>query len=611
MSYVRKAALFAAVTLMTVAASPTPDAGLAMRAEPKYKPGFQAVGYANPDAPKGGTLVIGEEGTFDTLNPFSIKGDAATSTSMLVFQSLAEATLDEPFSKYPGVAESFDLPADRMSLTVTLRSAARFSDGTPVTAEDVVFSFKTFRSDKVQPFYNSYWADIKDAQVVDARTVRFVFAKENPELPLIATEMPVLPKHVYGNGDFGADFATRAVGSGPYEVKDFHAGSAITYKRNPNWWGKDLGIYKGRYNFDEVTYKYYKDLTAMTEGFKRGDFDVYDVRGSKVWALDLVGDKIDKLHYIQKELLPNADDQGAQGFVFNLRNPLFQDARVRQALALAFDFDWSNKNLFYNQYKPTESYFENSPLKAKGLPTPPELAVLEPLRADIPAEVFTKEMGWLGKGKDIKSRLREAVGLLKDAGYTVKDGVAQGPAGRLEFKVLLNPGGFQRIIEPYTQNLRKLGAIATIEEKEESVYIKRVESREFDMIVATYAESQSPGNEQRDFWSSQAADISYSRNYAGIKSKAVDALVDKIIYAKSRDELELMTHCLDRVLYHLHPMVLNWYSPSHRVAAWSKFGRPAKLPDYYHPVNLYEYMWFDAAKAKRLEEAKAKGMPLL
>jgi microcin C transport system substrate-binding protein len=349
----------------------------------------------------------------------------------------------------------------------------------------------------------------------------------------------------------------------------------------------------------------------MTEGFKKGDFDLYAVNGSKVWAVDLTGDRFDALKWIKKELLPNENDQGAQGFVFNLRNPVFQDVRVRKAMALAFDFDWSNKNLFYNQYTEDHSYFENSPLKATGLPTADELKILEPLKADLPPEVFAKEMGYLGKGKDTKDRLREAVALLKEAGYTVKDGVAQGPAGRLELKFLIDSPMWQRIVEPYTQNLKKLGINVTIEEKEESVYIKRVENREYDLIVYAFGESESPGNEQRDYWTSAAADHNYSSNYAGIKSKAIDALVDRVIYAKSRDELVLATHCLDRALYHLHPMVLNWYTAAHRLAYWDKFSRPAQLPLFYYPPTLEEYMWFDTAKAQKLEDAKSKGTPLL
>ena len=587
------------------------DQGLAMRAEAKYKPGSPHYEYANAQAPKGGTLVIGVQGTMDSLNPYSLKGVSSSELERLVFQELGEPSLDEPFTQYPALAESFEVAADQLSMIVRLRPNAAFADGTKVTAKDIVFSFKTFRTDQVPPFYRYYWEDVKEVVAVDDVTAKFVFTKLNPELPLTATQLPILPEHIYGTGAFATDFANKAVGSGPYTVADFRPGASLTLKRNPKFWGSDVPFFRGRFNFDDIVIKFYKDPTAMVEGFKKGDFDVYNVNSAKIWALELKGDKVDSLKYIKKDLLPNANDVGAQGFVFNLRLPIFQDVRVRQALALAFDFEWSNKNLFYDQYVRNESYFENSPLKAKEMPNAEELGVLTPLKGDLSPEVFTKPMGWLDRTPGIRDRLTQATQLLKDAGYVIKDGVAQGPGGRLEFKFLLDDAAFQRVVEPYLQNLRKLGVRVTIEEKEQSVYLKRIESRQFDMVVQAIPQSQSPGNEQRDFWSAAAGEQSYSRNYAGIKNKAVDALVDRIIYAKSRTELELMTRCLDRVLYHLHPMVLHWHLTSHRFAHWDKFGLPGKLPTYYSLPLLYEFMWYDAARAKRLEEARAKNAPLL
>ncbi len=611
LSLARALALAAASSLSMSVAARADGPGMAMHGAPKYQPGFKSFEFANADAPKGGTLILGVEGSFDTLNPYSAKGDPAGEVQPLVFQELGESSPEEPFSQYPAIAESFELAADKLSMVVKIRKEAKFSDGQPITADDVAFSFGVFRSESVPPFYKFYWQDIKEVKAEDKQTVKFVFAKENPELPLITTQMPVLPKHFYGaKGDFGKDFTDKTLGSGPYTVKEFKRDSYVTFKRNPDFWGKDLGLFKGRYNFDEITLKYYKDATALTEAFKKGDFDMYAVNSSKVWALDLVGEKFDTLKYIKKELWPHSNNQGSQGFVFNLRKPLFQDVRVRQALALAFDFEWSNKNLFYGQYKESRSFFENSPLKATGMPTPEELKILEPLKADLPADVFTKEMGFLGKGLDSNGRLREAMRLLKEAGYQIKDGVATGPAGKLEWKFLIDGPGFLRIIEPYTQNLKKIGAIATIEQKEQSVYTKRVEAHEFDMIVQTIGQSQSPGNEQRDYWTTAAADQEHSRNNAGIKSKAIDALVDRVIYAKTREELELTTRCLDRALYHSHPQVHNWHATAHRAAFWDKFAKP-KEPKFYGQRQLVEFMWLDAAKAKKLEDAKAKGAPLL
>jgi len=601
--------VFAAALAAVAPQALAEGSGMAMHGEAKYKPGFSHFEFANPNAPKAGAVVLGTEGSFDSLNPYLAKANPPDLIG-LVFQELGESSLDEAFTQYPGLADSFEVAADKLSMVVTLRKEAKFSDGKPVTSDDLIFSFKTLTGPGAPPFYKFYWADIKEIVADGPHKAKLVFAKVNPELPLIATQIPILPKHVYGAGKFESDFADKAVGSGPYVVKDYKRDSYITYKRNPDFWGKDAGVYKGRYNFDEVTVKYFKDATAEVEAFKKGDFDMYFVNSSKVWALDLVGDKFDKLKYIKKELLKHDNNAGTQGFVFNLRKPMFQDVRVRKAMALAFDFDWSNKNLFYGQYVENRSFFENSPLKASGMPSPQELAILEPLKADLPEEVFTKEMGWLGKGQDLKTRLRDAVGLLKDAGYTIKDGVATGPAGKLDFKFTINGPGFQRIIEPYAQNLKKLGIIIAIDQKESSVYVKNIELRDFAMTVQTIGQSQSPGNEQLEFWGSKAADENHSRNHMGVKNKAVDALVEKVIYAKDRAELELYTKCLDRALYHMHLLVHNWHMPQHRVTYWDRFGVPT-LPKYYSVRQLMEYMWYDDAKAKKLADAVGKGTPLL
>lgn len=585
--------------------------GMSLHGQPKYAPDFKNFEFANPDAPKGGALVLGADGSFDSLNPFAVKGVAPVLVSSLMFQELGDSPLDEAFTKYPTLAESFKLADDKLSMDVKLNKDARFSDGKPVTADDLIFTFKMLMSEKAPPFYRFYYADIKELKKVDELSVKMIFAKVNPELPLIAAELPVLPKHVYEKGDFGTDFATKAVGSGPYLIKEFKMGSHIIMTRNPKFWGKDHPVFKGRFNFDEIHMKYFKDSTATVESFKKGDFDFYTVYSSKVWAKDLTGDRFETMKWIKKAMWEHKNNEGAQGFMFNLRKPMFSDVRVRKAVAMAFDFDWSNKNIFFDQYVQNSSFFENSPLKATGLPTAEEKKILEPLKADLPAEVFTEEMGYIYKEKDIKKRLRSAMLLLKDAGYVIKDGVAVGPAGKLDFKFLLDSAGMAKIVEPFAQNLKKIGIVSAIEEKEQSVYVKRIESREFDAIVQSVGQSQSPGNEQKEFWGSEAADQNHSRNYAGVKNKAIDALVDRIIYAKDREELVLYTKCLDRALYHLHLQVHNWHIGTHRVAFWDKFGTSDKVPPFYAVRQLQEYMWFDATKAKKLEDAKSKGTPLL
>ncbi len=605
----RRYVLGCVASCLATAATAEPVTGMAMHGEPKYKPGFAAVEYANPNAPKGGALSLGWQGSFDTLNPYSAK-DVPPILIGLVFQELGDQTLDEAFTMYGAVAQSFEIAPDKLSMIVNLNPAAKFSDGKPVTAADVAFSFKILMSDKATTTYRFYYSDIKDVKAVGPHKVTMTFAKVNPELPLIALQLPVLPEHVYGKGDFAKDFATKAVGSGPYTVKDFKPGAYVTYKRNPDFWGKDLPLYKGRYNLDEITVKYFKDPTAQVESFKKGDYDFFEVYSAKQWATDLTGERFERLRWITKTNWQHKNNEGSQGFMFNLRNPKFEDVRVRQAIALAFDFDWANKNLFYGQYKASDSYFENSPLKATGMPPPEELALLEPLKADLPADVFSKEVGWLGKGMDIKGRMRLAMQLLKDAGYEVKGGVATGKAGPLQLKIMMRGEGFQRIVEPYAQNLKRVGVVLTSDVKETSVYVRDLESRAFDMTVMSVGQSQSPGNEQLEMWGSKAADEKNTRNYAGVKNKGIDVLIDKIIHAKDRKELEVATRALDRVLYHLHLQVHNWYADSHRVAMWDKFGVTDATPLFYSPRQRLEFAWFDADKAKRLEEARKANKPL-
>lgn len=584
---------------------------LSLHGDIKYKDGFTHLDYVNPNAPKGGSLVYESLGTFETLNPYQLKGVSADGLVQYVFQTLADSSLDEPFSKYPTLAESFTVAADQLSMTIKLRANAKFADGHPVRAEDVVFSYHTLISDKADVNYRFYWEDIKEVKAVDELTVLMSFKRVNAELPLIATELPILPKHFYGKGDFARDFTDKALGSGPYMVKESRRDDRVVLQRNPEFWGKDHPMFKGRYNFDTITYRYYKDEIAALEAFKKGDFDLYIGNHSKIWATELVGERFDTLKWIKKASFTHENNQGTQGFVFNLRRPIFSDVRVRQAIALAFDFEWSNKNLFYGLYRENRSFFENSPFRAQGQPSAEELQVLAPFKAQLAPQVFSEEMGWLGKGKDFKARMRQALELLGQAGYVLKDGVATGPHGKLEFRFLVASPTFNRILEPYFQNLKKLGVIVTLEQKEESVFVKRVQARDFDMMVHTYAQSQSPGNEQREFWGTAAADVGESRNYSGLKNQGIDGLIDRLVTVKSRAELELVTRCLDRALYHEHILVHNWHSPVHKLAMWDKFDLPKVLPRFYGLNQLVELMWYDQAKAKKLEQARAENKPLL
>jgi microcin C transport system substrate-binding protein len=589
-----------------------PQHALALGARPKYPANFTHVDYANPDAPKGGTLTLSELGSFDTLNPFTLKGRPGAMLRSLVFETLADSTLDEPFTMYGLVAQSIEVAPDGLSVVYRLRPEAHFSDGHPLTAEDVAFSWDALRTDGATPEYRFYYKDVRAVEALDAHTVKIRFARVNRELPLIVGQLPILPKHIYAGKDFGSSFDTIAVGSGPYRVGAYEFGKYLTYERDPKWWGRGLAINAGRYNFDKVALKYYRDDTVILEALKAGEFDFLSVNSAKQWAVDAKGDKWDK-RWILREELKNSNTAGMQGFAFNVRRPIFQDRRVRKALTLAFDFDWSNRTLFYGQYLPSDSYFANSELAAQGLPSAAELKLLGPFKTQVPPEVFTQPLVPLGKTMpNERDRLREALGLLEQAGWKIKEGVAtQVSTGRqLRFTVTLVQPAFQRIMEPYLDSLRKIGVQATMRVVDSAVYKRQLDTKDFDMVVQAFPESQSPGNEQLDFWGSQSATQAGSFNVIGIQNPAVDGLVEDLIKATTREALLTATHALDRVLWHEYYMVPNWYIGVHRTAYWNRLSHPSKLPLYYVPEQYLMWWWSDSQKAAALQAAMAANKPV-
>ncbi len=588
-----------------------PTHGIAVGTPLKYPPGFAHFDYADPAAPKGGRIVLSAIGSFDKLNPFSLKGRDPLLLAGLIFESLTVSALDEPIAAYGLLAQSIEFAADKLSLIYRLNPQARFADGKPVTAADVVFSFGVLRSEAASPFYRYYYHDVSNVEALDRHTVRLTFAKENPELALISGQMPILPKHFYGGKDFAADFNTALLGSGPYVVKDYEFGKFVLFERNPEYWGRQLNVNAGKFNFDEILIKYYRDETVRLEGLKAGEFDFLAVNSSKQWATDVAGALWDN-GYLVKETFKHHNTAGMQGFAFNIRRPLFQDRRVRQALALGFDFEWSNRTLFHGQYTANNSYFDNSELAAEGLPSPAELALLEPLRHRVPAEVFTTEMGADGAPQPIRQRLRQAARLLRSAGWEVNRGVLteSGTGRQMKFTVTLVSPAWLRIVEPYIANLRKLGVRADMKVVDDSIYERIVRTQDFDVIVQTFGQSQSPGNEQRDYWHSSSATIEGSRNVIGIANPAVDALVDRIIEAPSRRELLTATHALDRVLWHEYYVVPHWYIAVHRVTYRNKFAYPATLPLYYNPLVHIMMWWYDEARAGELEAAMSDGRPV-
>ncbi|GBD43931.1 Oligopeptide-binding protein AppA [bacterium HR40] len=599
--------LFALPAVFASAAEePTPVHGVAMHGAPKYGPDFRHFDYVNPDAPKGGTVIFSAIGTFDSLNPYILKGVPAAGLG-LVFQTLTVQSQDEPFSEYAEIAESILVPEDRSWVAFDLRPQARWHDGRPITVEDVIFSFDTLKS-KGHPFYRAYYRNVVKAEKIGERRVRFLFeGGTNRELPLIVGQLPVLPKHYYEGRDFERATLDAPLGSGPYRVERVDAGRTIVYRRVTDWWGADLPVNRGRYNFDEIRYEYYRDSDVALEAFKAGQYDIRLENTAKLWATGYDSPALER-GWIVKEEIPVEQPAGMQGFVFNTRREIFRDRRVRAALAYAFDFEWTNRTLFYGAYTRTDSYFENSELEAEGLPGPAELALLEPFRDRLPAEVFTRryEPPKTDGSGNLREQLRTALRMLREAGWDVRDGrLVQLASGMpMRFEILLVNPAFERIVGPFVQNLARLGIEASVRTVDTAQYENRVNQFDFDMIVGVWGQSLSPGNEQRDFWSCEAANTPGSRNWAGVCDPVVDALIDRIIGAPSREELVAACRALDRVLLWGHYVIPHWHIPYLRVAYWNKFGRPAVLPR--HDLDLFAW-WVDPAKLAALQAARGAG----
>jgi microcin C transport system substrate-binding protein len=581
--------------------------GIAMHGAPRYAPGFDHFDYVNPAAPKGGEVRLAGLNTFDNLNPFIVKGIEAAGSN-LPFESLMVPAADEPFSMYGLIAESLEVPADRSWVIYTLRPEARWQDGKPITADDVLFSLETLKA-KGEPHYRFYYAAVASAEKLGERRVKFTFKPgDNRELPLILGEMPILPKHYWQGRDFGATTLEPPLGSGPYRVASLEAGRYIVYERVKDYWGANLAVRKGQYNFDRIRYDYYRDSTVALEAMKAGEYDFREENEAKKWATGYEDWGALKSGLAKKERLDNQVPTGMQAFAYNIRRPLFQDPRVRQALAYAFDFEWTNKNLFYGQYERTESYFSNSDLASTGLPGPAELKVLEPLRDKVPPEVFTatyKAPATDGSG-NIRPNLRIAMKMLEEAGWRVVDGKLTKDGQPFHFEILLAQPAFERIVLPFVRNLARLGIDAEVRTVDASQYENRARSFDFDMVVMTWAQSLSPGNEQALFWSSEAADQPGSRNLVGIKNPAVDSLVEDVIAAPDRETLVADTRALDRVLLWNHYVIPQWHLGYNRLAYWNKFGRPALTP--MRGYQLFAW-WVDAAKEEAVRSRTAAAQP--
>ena len=574
--------------------------GVAMHGDLKYPPAFTHFEYVNPTAPKGGTVRLGAQGTFDSFNSFIIKGNSAAGLGFM-YDNLMAGSADEAFSQYGLLAEKVHVPEDRSWVAFTLRKEARWHDGKPVSVEDVIWTFNTLVT-KGTPFYRFYYGNVSEVIKTGERTVRFNFKPgENRELPLILGQLTVLPKHYWDGKDFNKTTLTPPLGSGPYKIEKFEAGRSITYKRADDWWGKDLPVNKGQYNFDRIRYDYYRDSTIALEAFKAGEFDYRAENSSKAWATAYKIPNVDK-GLIALEEINHDRSSGMQGLVYNTRRTIFKDKAVRQALAYAFDFEWSNKNLFYGQYTRTRSYFDNSELAATGLPGPDELALLEPYRGKIPDEVFTTEYNPpknKAPGK-VRKGLRAASKILKDAGWVIKDKkrVNAKTGLELKFEIILSSPISERIVLPFVKNLERLGVDASVRTIDTSQYRRRMDTHDFDMLIGVFGQSMSPGNEQRSFWGTRAADLEGGRNLIGIKDPVIDALIEKIIAASSRKDLITSVKAMDRVLQWGHYLIPQFHASFDRIAYWNKFGRPKITPPQ---GNQFVSWWVDAKKEALLK----------
>jgi microcin C transport system substrate-binding protein len=588
------------------AAEPTPQSGLSIFGDLKYGPDFQHFDYVDPAAPKGGELHLPAIDSFDSLNPFILKGVAADGLDLgLVYESLMLPSEDEPDAVYALIAKSVELDPGR-SITFNLDPRAQFSDGSPVTAEDVVFTFNALLKDG-HPRYAIFYRDVDAVTAEGAARVVFRFKPTaTRDLPVLVAGLPVLSKTYFGHHDFARTTLEPILGSGPYTIAKVEPGRSITYARAPNHWAKDLPVYRGRFNYDRIRYDYYRDRDVAFEAFFSDQYDFNDVPTSKHWATGYDRPPVRK-GLIQKEVLPDRTPSGLQAYFFNLRRAKFQDRRVREALSLAFDFEWSNKTLFYGIYKRTRSMFENTEFAATGLPSPAELKLLEPFRAQVPPEVFTAEYNppSTNESNTIRDNLRKAQELLKQAGWVFKgqqlvDGKTRAPFG-IEFLIFEQIE--ERIIGPYAQNLQRLGIDAHLRLVDIAAFQRRQDTFDYDVITRRFAQTLTPGIEQRNYWGSATADTEGTLNAAGVKDPAVDALIEKVIRATDRASLMTASHALDRVLTWNFYVLPQMYSGTFKIAYWNKFGRPATQPKF--ALGMLDTWWIDLARQKQIADGIA------
>ena len=549
---------------------------IALYGEAKYAGDWRSFEYANPDAPKGGRVVLPAYGTFDNFNPFIFKGIAATQVAELTLDSLAVVPVDDYTVAYPLIAKSFELTENYVGFF--LDEKAVFSDGTPILADDVIFSFNSL-VEKGAPLYKIYYADVAKVEKVNERHVRFWFKphSSNKELPLIISQLKIYSAKDWKGKDFAKPVLKAPLGSGPYILESFEPNKYLVFKRNPDYWAKDLPSRRGFYNFDEIRYDYYQDTTVTLQALFAGNIDMREEYIAKIWVTGYDNDLV-RSGKIIKENIAHNNTARLQNFGFNLRRGKFSDRRVREAIDWAFNYEWAGENLFYNQYSRLYSYFSNSGMEATGLPQGKELEILNRFREYLPSEIFT-EVPANPVYKDIKvsrENLRHAVKLLNEAGYDFVNGkmtnLKTGEA--LEFEILgnaANGNSFTRVLLPFIGNLAKIGIKAEFRNLEVNVFKNRLDNFDYDMAILSFPISQMPGNEQKEFWGSAAADIKGSYNLLGIKNPVVDKLLEELVEAQTKEDYAAHIRALDRVLLHEHYMIMQWFSPTQRVAYRNRF----------------------------------------
>ena len=579
--------------------------------EPDLPPDFPHFPYANPEAPTGGTATMAGIGTYDSFNPITFKGTKAAGLEGLLYERLMASDRDNPSTQYGLIAEWVSYPEDYSSVTFKLREDARFHDGEPITPEDVIFSMKVSREH--DPQRGAYFANIDRVEQTGEHKVTFHFdVSGNRELPFIVGQLYVYPKHYWdGSEDRNPSETTLEppVGSGPYRIGKFEAGRNLVYERVEDYWGGDLNVRKGHHNFDRVAFEYFRDRTVAFEAFKAGKIDFYIEQTAKNWATGYDFPALNRGDVVKRTVDLDVP-AGMQSFAFNIRRERFADRRVRRAFNHAFNFEWINKQIFFGQYERTDSFFENSELASRGLPEGQERQALEKLRQEspeyVPEEVLTKEYfnpeG--GERRILRGNLREALRLFREAGWKTEQGRLINAETGEQFSVefLLDSPSFERVVLPYKQTLERIGMDVSVRTVDTAQYQQRVNTFDFDVIVHSFGQSNSPGNEQRFFWGSKAADREGSANVIGIKNPAVDELIDQIIFAKDRDELVAMTRALDRVLLWNHYVVPQWFLAAQRIAYWKQFEHPERLPE--RSVGFPAIWWHAPEGGKRASTAQ-------